>query len=334
MDLRHLHAFLAVAEELSVTRAAERLHISQPPLSRSIRQLEEELGVTLFVRHRHGVALTEQGGQLLDAARRLDAAANEFLDAARGVTRAHTDRLRVGIAAGLWESVNQVRVQYIRAHGQVCMDVKDVNCQSVYEQELRDRTLDVVVARAPVVPAYLRAEPLYPERLVAIVGADNPVARCTSVRIRDLAHERLLLWDRHILPGAYDIMLALYARAGLVPDTRDTPGAGPYNQAGLMLVAEGQGIYIGIDSPPTTPRIASGVAIVPIDEAGATIDICVVWRKNETARPILQFVEMARETFPAPPLADGPYGVRINPAGLGWNTGSSSAHGTRHGSRR
>lgn len=317
MDLRHLHAFLAVAEELSVTRAAERLHISQPPLSRSIRQLEEELGVTLFVRHRHGVALTDQGRQLLDAARRLDTAANEFLDAARGVTRAHTDRLRVGIAAGLWESVNQVRTHYIRIHGQVGMDVKDVNCANVYQQELRQRALDVVFARAPVVPAYLRAEPLYPERLVVVVNADHPIARCPSVRIRDIANERLLLWDRHILPGAYDIMLALYARAGLVPETRETPGAGPYNQAGFMLVAEGHGIYIGIESPPTMPRVASGVAIVPIDEPGATIDVCVVWRKNETSRPITQFVDAARGLFPPARVVDAAYGVRVRSAGRG-----------------
>jgi DNA-binding transcriptional LysR family regulator len=304
MDLRHLHAFLAVAEALSVTRAAERLHISQPPLSRSIRQLEDELGVALFVRHRHGVALTEQGRQLLDAARRLDAAANEFLDAAREVTGARPERLKVGIAPGLWESVNAVRVAYCKHCGEIAIDVKDVTGATVYQQELRQHTLDVVFARAPVVPSYLRAEPLYPQRLVAVMSDQNPLARGPSVRIRDLASERLLLWDRHILPGAYDIMLALYARAGLVPETRETPGAGPYNQAGLMLAAAGAGIYVGIESPPTMPGMGGGVAIVPIDEPGATIDVCVVWRKNETSRLALQFVEAARDVFTRAMLVD------------------------------
>src|SRR5262245_31943323 len=78
MDLRRVKAFIAVAETLSVTKAAERLHISQPPLSRHIHQLEEELGVMLFVRHRYGVTLTDAGQRLLEKARLLDAAASEF----------------------------------------------------------------------------------------------------------------------------------------------------------------------------------------------------------------------------------------------------------------
>ena len=71
MDFRHIRAFIAVADALSVTKAAERLHISQPPLSRHIQQLENELGLTLFVRHRQGVTLTEPGRQLLEKARAL-----------------------------------------------------------------------------------------------------------------------------------------------------------------------------------------------------------------------------------------------------------------------
>src|SRR5438876_5344692 len=102
MDFRHLRAFIAVAEESSVTKAAERLHISQPPLSRHIRQLEEELGVTLFVRHRQGVTLTEPGRGLLEKARLLAAAASDFYEAAGQVTRDDSNKIRIGIGWGLW----------------------------------------------------------------------------------------------------------------------------------------------------------------------------------------------------------------------------------------
>src|SRR5919198_4184314 len=83
MDFRHIKAFIAVADALSVTKAAERLHISQPPLTRHIHQLENELGVDLFVRHRHGVTLTEAGRELLEKARLLDTAASDFYQTAR-----------------------------------------------------------------------------------------------------------------------------------------------------------------------------------------------------------------------------------------------------------
>jgi len=82
MDFRHLRAFIAVAAESSVTKAAARLHISQPPLSRHIRQLEEELGITLFVRHRQGVRLTDAGASLLEKAKVLAAAASDFYETA------------------------------------------------------------------------------------------------------------------------------------------------------------------------------------------------------------------------------------------------------------
>ena len=297
MDLRHLNAFLAVADELSVTRAAERLHISQPPLSRSLRQLETELGVALFVRHRHGVALTDEGRALLEAGRRLAAAANEFLDLARAVTHTDVQRLRIGLASGLWEAVTSVRERYAERYAAIGMDVKDVDCPSIYEPELRERALDVVFARAPQRRAYLAMEPLYREPFVVLLNVRHPLAHRSSISLREIADEPLLLWDRHMLPGAYDGMMEMYEREGVTPRTRMTPGAGPWNQAGLMLVAEGNGIYIGIHTPPTTPRITGGVAIVPLDDPGAAIDVSVVWRKHETSKPVLHFVECARAAY-------------------------------------
>src|SRR5207248_10111729 len=96
-DFRHLRAFIAVAEESSVTKAAARLHISQPPLSRHIRQLEEELGITLFIRHRQGVRLTEAGHGLLEKAKVLASAASDFYETAGQTTRSEENRVRVGI---------------------------------------------------------------------------------------------------------------------------------------------------------------------------------------------------------------------------------------------
>jgi DNA-binding transcriptional LysR family regulator len=262
-----------------------------------VRQLERELGVTLFVRHRHGVELTDHGRRLLEAGRRVAAATSEFLDAARSVTGAAA-QLRVGIALGVWEAVNRVRAAYTERRAEVAIEFKDVGSAAAYEQELRERTLDVVVARDVHASPHLHSAPLYQEGFVVVLHTDHPLARRRSLTISDVADQRLLLWDRRVLPGAYDTMLRLYARAGIEPETQATPGAGPYNQAGLLLVADGHGIYIGIDAPPTTARSTSGVAIVPLAERDASVDVSIVWRRDESSAAIREFVSRAREVFP------------------------------------
>ena len=149
MDFRHLRAFVTVADELSVTKAAERLHISQPPLSRQIHQLEDELGVRLFLRHRHGVTLTEPGRRLLEKARFLNAAAADFFDAAGQMTRDDSPTVRIGIGWGLWEPVNRVRLELARQALHTEIDVMDVSCADDYNERLRSRSLDLVVSRPP-----------------------------------------------------------------------------------------------------------------------------------------------------------------------------------------
>jgi DNA-binding transcriptional LysR family regulator len=298
MDFRHIRAFIAVADTLSVTRAAERLHITQPPLTRHIHQLEQELGVTLFVRHRHGVTLTQVGRELLERARTLDAAATEFLGAARQAVCGDTGTVRVGIGWGLWDLVHKVRVEFAKQFPQVTVEATDAFCYVEADEQLRNRSLDVVFARPPYDPALEVSDPIVFEPIQAIISDDSPLARQDSVSIAQLAQQPLLLWDRHMAPVLYDRMLDLYARGGVTTPMIPTPGAGPYNHAGMMLVASGKGVYLGYGVPLTGPQEPSGVAVRPLNDPGAVIEVCAVSRRDESSAIVARFLETVWRVFP------------------------------------
>ena len=291
MDLRRVKAFIAVAETSSVSRAAERLHISQPPLSRQIHLLEEELGVTLFVRHHHGVTLTDAGRRLLEKARALDAAAADFSVTAQQVTCAEASEIHVGIGWGLWDIVNRIRVEFARQSPNVTITATDAYCWYDSDEQLRNRSLDIAFARPPFDDSFEVSPPLLHERIQAIVSDVSPLAALETVSVRDLATETLLLWDRRIAPVLYDQILGLYARAGVEPKTMSTPGAGPFNHAGMMLVASGKGVYLGYGVPLTEPQPPSGVAVRPLSDPGATTEVRAVRRKGDESLAVKRFVE-------------------------------------------
>ena len=301
MDFRHVRAFITVADALSVTKAAERLHISQPPLSRHIHQLEEELGTTLFVRHRHGVSLTEAGRLLLEKARVLERAATDFSDTAQRAARGDVGTIRIGIGWGLWETVNKVRMEFAHNRPGVIVEARDAFCMEEVNEQLRTQALDVAVTRPPFDEASQDVLPVFAEPLQAVLSDTHPLATRSAISIRDLAHEPLLLWDRHVSPGVYDRIFELYAHAGITPTIVETPGAGPYNNAGLMLVASGRGVYICLGVPLTSPNALSGVAVIPMSDADATIDVCVVRRKDDASPIVSEFLDCARRVFPAEP---------------------------------
>ena len=300
MDFRRIKAFIAVADTLSVTRAAERLHISQPPLTRHIHQLEEELGLTLFHRHRHGVTLTDEGRRLLDRARALDAAGTEFCETARQMARGEQHRIRIGIGWGLWDVMNGLRVEFSKRHPDVTFEARDVYCSDDLHEQLKSAALDVVFARPPFDATQVDAAPIFHERIQAVIADDSPLASRKEVRIRDLADVPLLLWDRHMSPTLYDRVLELYARQSVAPPMVPTPGAGPYNHAGLMMVASGKGVYLCLGVPLTSPQPASGVAVLPVGDPGATIEVCVAGRKGESSPLVNQFLDCVWEMYPQP----------------------------------
>jgi DNA-binding transcriptional LysR family regulator len=297
MDLRHIRAFIAVADALSVTKAAERLHISQPPLSRHIHQLEHELGLTLFVRHRHGVTLTEAGRWLLDKARTLDAAAYDFYEAANGLATGEVKRIRVGIGYGLWNAANAVRVEFAKQYPSVTIEARDALCPEQCTELLRDHTLDVAIGRPPFDNTLFDTTTLYKERIQVALSADSPLAAKRSVTIRDLANDTLLLWERHHQPMLYDKILDLYRAAGVNVKMTPTPDAGPFNNAGVMLVASGKGVYLCLGVPQSGPQPAAGVAVLPVSDPDATIDVCIASRKRENSPVVGHFLASVERVF-------------------------------------
>ena len=310
MDLRRVKAFIAVAETLSVTKAAERLHISQPPLSRHIHLLEEELGVALFVRHRHGVSLTQAGRRLLEKARAVDAAASEFALTARQVSCGEVNEIRIGIGWGLWDIVNRIRIEFTRRHPGVSISATDAYCWYDSDEQLRNGSLDIAFARPPYAPDFELSAPIMHERIQAIMSDANPLAARASVSIRELADQPLLLWDRQIAPVLYDQILDLYARARVEPRMISTPGAGPFNHAGMMLVASGKGLYLGYGVPMTEPQPPSGVAVRPVSDRGATTEIRVVHRRAEKSPVINRFLECVWAVYPHEQLEPVAVGAR------------------------
>ena len=301
MNLRHVRAFVVVAEELSFTNAARRLHISQPPLSRQIQQLEREVGAKLFVRHPQGIQLTDRGSLLLEEARRLGAIADEFLETANSVCRRSTGAVRIGMSWGLWPALNRVRTRYAKDHADVEITVEDLclrHDSMTSADAFRRQRVDVALTRASVEAAGIENEPLFDERIVMLAREDHPLARARGVGLCQLSKETLLMFERKLNPALYDKVLELYATAGVAPRIVHTKTS-PYQQGGLMLIATGEGIFASISSKFTQRHSANGVRALALSDPHVTIPVMLSWRSEETSPAVIEFVAAARQAFTA-----------------------------------
>ncbi|RAI40100.1 LysR substrate-binding domain-containing protein [Rhodoplanes roseus] len=196
MELRHLRYFAALGEQLSFTRAATLVHVTQPTLSHQIRQLEDELGVRLFDRVGKRVALTDSGELLLASITR----ALQDIDLAVRGLRSGADTLAGTLRVGAVHSVNmrlmpRCAALFLARHPAVRIVIEDL-AAPVIEARVRDGTLDVAIAYAPASDDEVAFEPLYEEELVLAVTDAHPLAARKRIRMSELHRVPLVLLTR------------------------------------------------------------------------------------------------------------------------------------------
>ena len=216
VELRQLTYFVAVAEELSFGRAAERLHIVQPAVSQQIRRLERELGVPLFDRSSRHVGLTAAGERLLPEARAVLAAARRARQIATGIAAGAEGILRVGTSQGLGERLDHVLEQLRRIAP--CLQVRLVSAPGAERiARVRSGELDAAFVRAVTTAAGVELLPVWQDPLTVALPATHPLAAQPAIQLPQLSGIPLRLAPRQDNPPFHNLILGACADAGFEP---------------------------------------------------------------------------------------------------------------------
>ena len=301
MELKHLRAFAALAEELHFGRAAARLHIVQPALSAQIRALEEDVGAQLFERDRHRVELTEEGAlflpEALAALRQVGRAREVLQQAAAG----EVGVLRLAFVSSTLSHLLPVLVRTLEArYPRIELELKDMPSLP-QARALLDNALDFGLVRLPLNVPGVHTRLLFEESLVVALPQDHPLCPQRRIKPQDLLGCPMLVLARKFAPGLYDQMLAGFHRRKITLTIAREMGEFTTQ---LALVAAGLGV--GILPSGAASALPIGVVTRPLTLAMSGAGIGVAWTglENPRKRALMQVLD---ELYPAssPELTQG-----------------------------
>jgi DNA-binding transcriptional LysR family regulator len=292
IELRHLRYFVAVAEELHFGRAAERLHLAQPPLSQQIRKLEEILGYPLFVRTSRAVRLTAAGTVFLERARRTLRNVQEDLEEARSIGRGDEGTLRVGfIGSGMLTPLPAMLGQYRHLYPRVQLLLSESYTASIAASLLRG-TLDAGFLRDGGPIDGLHVESVFSEPYVAVLPSRHRLAGKSSISPADLRDEPFVFFTPTAGKLAYDKTMMLFEEHGFRPQVVQEA---PQWLTILRLIAAGLGVSVG---PACTRQIAvPGLVCPSLRGAVVTSDLELAYRNGEDRAVVAAFAAVARKSF-------------------------------------
>jgi DNA-binding transcriptional LysR family regulator len=293
VELRHLRYFQALAEELHFGRAAERVHVVQPHLSRQIAALEEELGVQLFARTTRGVTLTPAGEVLRQQVDGILPSIDDAVELTRIASSGAAGSLEIGyIAAAMWNVLPPVLREHRRRFPDVLFHLHELPVAGEEVGGLLDGTLDVAFIRPVARFRALELRTVSREPFVAVLPEDHPRAGQEVVDLADLAGDRFILMSRKRNPDAYDLFQEACAAAGFSPtilDQGDTPNV-------LYLV----GIGLGVALAPAAIRrcVIPGVVFRPLSGPLPEIEMVAAYRKGDRSTSLKDFLETVASVAP------------------------------------
>jgi DNA-binding transcriptional LysR family regulator len=301
MELRHLRYFLAVAEERHFGRAAERLHIAQPPLSQQIRRLEAELGVELFHRTTRRVELSTAGELLLERARSILAAADLAADDCRRAALGEFGRLSVGftgsttyallpaVASALREGLPGVELEL---HGEMTTPAQ--------VDGLLHGSLDLGFLRPPVRSRELTIELIRSEPLVAVLPAGHRLADLEEIPVEELADEPFVAYASHLRSVLRDVVEEVCAEHGFTPRV-----AMEITETATLVSFVAGGIGVSLVPASAAGMTVAGAVYRPLAGTPPRVQVALAWRAGDQSPVLaraLTLVNSAAMTRPADDL--------------------------------
>jgi DNA-binding transcriptional LysR family regulator len=290
MEMRRLRHFVVLAEELHFGRAAHRLSLTQPPLSISIRGLEEELGVRLFERTRRNVTLTHAGMIFLDEARAILDRTARAIDLTKAAYRGEVGRLTVGfLAATAYTLLPVVLREFRKASPGVTLDLRELAMPQQFEA-LRRADIDIGLLRPPVADASLASEVILEEPMILALPVGHPLAKLPRVAAEKLADQPFVMFPRQ--PGTvfHELIMDFCQHAGFVPHVVQEASQ---THAVIGLVSAGLGIAI----VPESVRMIGmrGVVFRPIARGAPVARTALAWQARNDSPLVRGFLETARD---------------------------------------
>jgi DNA-binding transcriptional LysR family regulator len=294
MELRHLRYFVAVAEELNFTRAAAKLRLAQPSLTRQIHNLEEELGVRLLDRTRNQVSLTEEGKSFLVDARRLVALSLESVKAVQRFSRGESGQLNLGYLFKFnFDLLPATLATFYQTSPEIAVNLFDMSpAEQLRALEARKIDLGFIGLRPPAANknmGTLNWECVARHDVVAVLPARHSLSQKSRIKIRDLKSLFFVAMSEQTHPGSRDWLAGLCQQAGFTPRILQDVDL----ESGLMtFVAEGLGVTLAREQIKNLPH--PGVVFRPLATA-AKAEYWIAWHRENRSKALAQYIEIVKK---------------------------------------